>query len=106
MRNKMSFVPPAAFVLLMLASYPARAQTTRPASAGGAGLSWPETVNHVSTLLVGRNVEGVKSALAGIDLITQFGSTSPETTDHLIGATTGATVLGSHAYLRPPTAIA
>ena len=35
-----------------------------------------------------------------------FGSNSPETTDHLIGATTGATVLGSHAYLRPPTTLA
>src|SRR5689334_17819066 len=106
MRNTMSVVPLAAFVLLMVLPYPATAQATRPASAGGAGLSWPETVSHVSTLLVGRNVEAVKSALAGMDLITQFGSNSPETTDHLIGATTGGTVLGSHAYLRPPTTIA
>lgn len=67
---------------------------------------WSQTVNRLAALLASTDLIGLQGMLQPSPVIRPFGSDALQTHERLLGATTGSTVLGVHAYDQPPTTLA
>jgi hypothetical protein len=63
-------------------------------------------MNRLATLLAGKDLPALQRMLRPSPVIRPFSSEALQTHARLLGATTGATVLGVHAYEKPPTTLA
>jgi hypothetical protein len=82
--------------------------TAAPAAASAADerADWSRTMNRLATLLAGKDLPALQRLLQPSPVIRPFGSDALQTHERLLGATTGSTVLGVHAYDNPPTTLA
>lgn len=89
--------------------------TTAPVSSNVANMNeeganedadWTQTVNNLAELLAGNDLVALQRTLRPTPVIRPFGSDALQTPGRLLGATTGATLLGVHAYSHPPTTLA
>jgi hypothetical protein len=67
---------------------------------------WSGTMNQLATLLAGKDLPALQQLLRPSPIIRPFSSDALQTHERLLGATTGSTVLGVHAYDKPPTTLA
>ena len=86
--------------IAILLTATAHAQTTQPARG------WQETVEQFSTAVRGNNLKGLQKFLDRGPVICTFNSEMLQPPERLLGATTGAKVLGMHAYLKTPSTLA
>ena len=57
-------------------------------------------------MLAGHDLTALQKMLHPSPIIRPFGSDAPQTHERVLGATTGSTVLGVHAYDKAPTTLA
>ena len=67
---------------------------------------WTTTMNRLGELLAGKDLPALQKMLRPSPIIRPFASDALQTHERLLGATTGSTVLGVHAYDKPPTTLA
>src|SRR5688572_15463752 len=78
----------------------AAGQTTRPTA------SWPDAVNRLADAVRGKDVAALSAVLERGPIIRSFASESLQPPERLLGTTSGARLLGVHAYLAAPTTLA
>ena len=112
----------AATSKIAAATRPTTQSTTRPVTSPGTSADanpsapaaepvneradWTRTMNRLATLLAGKELRPLQKLLQPSPVIRPFGSDALQTHDRLLGATTGSTVIGVHAYDKPPTTLA
>jgi hypothetical protein len=80
------------------------AQTTQPAQATPVG--WQDTVRQLADRLIGTDAPALNAALTPPPVIRSFTSDTLQSPDRLLGVTSGAIVIGVHAYSIMPTTLA
>ena len=92
------------------ATKPAESPAATAASTAAANRDdrsdWSTTMNRLGELLIGKDLPALQKLLHPSPIIRPFGSDALQTHERLLGATTGSTVLGVHAYDRAPTTLA
>ena len=86
--------------IAILGTTTAHAQTTQPARG------WQETVEQFATAVRGNNLKALQKCLDHGPSICTFNSETLQPPERLMGTTTGAKVLGMHAYLKTPSTLA
>ena len=84
----------------------ADADATTVATNADDRTDWSRTMNRLGELLAGKDLPALQKLLHPSPIIRPFASDALQTHERLLGATTGSTVLGVHAYDRPPTTLA
>jgi hypothetical protein len=96
-----NFVRSFTFIVLIASlAAAASAQATQPAAG------WQESVERLSGAVRGKDLKTLSAVLDRGPAIRMFGSDTLQPPERLLGATTGAKVLGLHAYLKVPTTLA
>ena len=93
------------FFALHALALTAAAQTTQPTGASPAA-NWQQSVNKLADALRGKELDTLMSVLDRGPVIRTFASESLQPPERLLGVTAGATVLGLHAYDKPPVNLA
>jgi len=85
---------------------PADATASTAATNPDDRSDWTTTMNRLGELLAGKDLPALQKLLHPSPVIRPFASDALQTHERLLGATTGSTVLGVHAYDKPPTTLA
>jgi hypothetical protein len=86
--------------IVLVLSAVASAQSTKPVA------TWALTVKQLADALGGKDAATLSALVQAGPIIRTFDSDMLLNSDKLLGATSGVTVLGEHAYLKPPTTLA
>ncbi len=90
-------------VLGAMVSTSAVAQTTQPTQPVS---TWPAAVQRLADAVRGKDFKSLTAVLEDSPFIRNFESERVQTPEKLLGLTSGATLLGAHAYTQPPTTLA
>ncbi len=86
-----------------MVSTSAVAQTTQPTQPVS---TWPAAVQRLADAVRGKDFKSLTAVLEDSPFIRNFESERVQTPEKLLGLTSGATLLGAHAYTQPPTTLA
>ena len=87
----------------------AQPATSRPAAtlpAAALPPTWPQAVAKLSDAVRGKDLTSLAAVLERGPIIRTFGSETLVAPERLLGATTGSTLLGCHAYMHTPATLA
>ena len=85
---------------------PESVATTGQSSSDAARRSWPEAVHALAVAVSAQDMAATSRTLDASTLIRSFASETLKTPERLVAAGAGAKILGAHAYLSVPKALA